>query len=475
VVFRATDPPSHRTLAVLLLAGALLFTANAERLPLPALDDCFYAQKGVEMHERGSALAVTWNHLPTFQNPPLPFWLLGRSFALLGENDLAARLPAILMALGLVLVTWRIGRIVLGPAGALDAAALLLITPLFLNHARRCMLDLPFAFWTAAMLWIALEGLSRPGRLLLLAVPLAGALLTKSVLALVPLATLLAIALALPGGRRALRTPWPWLGVMLGLAAFGGWLWHEHRLFGDAALREHFVQEIATRSTRPMSLLMRLFEYPLLLLRHYQPLALLAIPGAVMLVRRMQTRRHVHAGVTPYDPIELAPVVWCAAPLVLLSFSSAHSARYLFPLLPGLAVCAAFLIGRAPAFARHLRTWVIPVLMVTGAGLFWFAPRTMGRYETLPFKRDRAALAAALPAGEPVAYVGAHYWSLANPLMYYVKRGLEKPIQPWEMRARGGTALLVDRDRLASAIAAEPALQVVYEGPRWAVLKPAVR
>lgn len=475
MISRATDPPSLRTLVVLLLTGALLFTANAERLPLPALDDCFYARKGVEMRERGSFLTVTWNQLPTFQNPPLPFWILGRSFALLGENDLAARMPAIVMALALVLMTWRIGRIVLGPAGALDAAALLLVTPLFLNHARRCMLDLPFAFWSAGMLWVALEGLARPGRLPLLGIPLAGALLTKSVLAVVPLATLLGIALVLPAGRRVLRTPWPWLGLVLGLSAFGGWLWHEHRLFGEAALREHFVQEIATRSMRSMGLGKRLFEYPLLLLQHYQPLALLAIPGAVMLVRRLRTRAHIHGGVTPYDRLELVPVLWCAAPLVLLSFSTAHSARYLFPLLPGLALCAAFLVGRAPGLARHLRTWVIPALMVAGAGLFWFAPHTMGRYETLPFKRDRLLLSSELPPGEPVRYIGTHYWSLANPLMYYVKRGLEKPIQPWEMRARPRGALLVDRDSLAAATAAEPSLQVVYEGPRWAVLKPGPR
>lgn len=469
----AHDAPSLRPLVILLIAATLLFTANAGRLPLPALDDCFYAQKGVEMRESGSFWSVTWNHLPTFQNPPLPFWFLGRSFALLGDNDFAARLPAILMGLGLVLLTWRIGCQVLGPAGGLDAAALLLVTPLFLNHARRCMLDLPFAFWSAAMLWIALAGLASPRRLLLLAIPLAGALLTKSVLALVPLAALCVVAIVLPSGRRLLRTPWPWLGVILGVAAFVAWPYDQVHRFGDVMLREHFFTEIAARSQARLPLLLQLFEYPLLLLQHYQPLALLAIPGAVMLVRRMRVRAHVHHGVTPYDPIELVPVLWCALPVMLLSISSAHSARYLFPVLPGLAVCAAFLIGRAPGFAWHLRTWVVPALLAIGAGLFWFAPKTMGRYETLPIKRDRALLTAALPPGEPVAYVGSHYWPLANPFMYYVKRGLEQPLPPWELRARRGSAVVADRESLSAVTAAEPSLQVVYEGPRWLVLKPA--
>jgi 4-amino-4-deoxy-L-arabinose transferase-like glycosyltransferase len=87
-------PPSlPRGLAVLLLAAGLLFTANAETLSLPALDDCFYARKGVEMARGGLGFTVTFNGEPNFQNPPLPFWILGTGFRVLGENDFAARLP----------------------------------------------------------------------------------------------------------------------------------------------------------------------------------------------------------------------------------------------------------------------------------------------------------------------------------------------------------------------------------------------
>jgi len=456
--------PTLRTLVVLLLSAVMLFTANAHHLPLPALDDCFYAEKGVEMSQRGPGWTVTWNGVPTFQNPPAPFWQLAGSFALLGENDFAARLPSIVLALGLVLLTWRIGRLLLGPVAGLDAAALLLVTPLFLNHARRTMLDLPFAFWSAALLWIALEGIERPRRLVLLAAPIGAALLTKSVLALVPLATLFAIALVLPAGRRALRTPWPWIGIGLGFAAFALWIVDQYRQFGSGALRSHFVDEIATRSTRSLGLARRIFEYPLLLLQHYQPLALLALPGAVLLVRWF--RAH------PSERMVLVPLLWCAVPLILYSLSAAHSARYLFPLLPGLAVCAAFLLARVPRVAWHLRTWAVPLLLIVGAGLFWFSPRTMGRYETLPIKRDRMLLSAAIPPGEPVGYVGSHYWSLANPFMYYVKRGLEPPIQPWQMRARRGTTmLLADRDSLGAVLRAEPALQVMHEGRDWVLLK----
>jgi 4-amino-4-deoxy-L-arabinose transferase-like glycosyltransferase len=80
-------------LTTLLLAGALLFSANAGKLSLPALDDCFYARKAVEMERSGGFFTVTWAGEPAFQNPPLQVWLTARAFALFGENDLAARLP----------------------------------------------------------------------------------------------------------------------------------------------------------------------------------------------------------------------------------------------------------------------------------------------------------------------------------------------------------------------------------------------
>src|SRR5439155_6265443 len=139
----------------------------------PPLDDCFYARKGVEMGRSGGFFTVTWDGQPTFQNPPLQFWLLGGSFRLLGENDLAARLPSLLMALGTAALTFRIGALALGETAGASAAALLLVSPFFLDNARRCMLEIPLAFWVAATLLLFLEGLARPRWFLLAALPLA--------------------------------------------------------------------------------------------------------------------------------------------------------------------------------------------------------------------------------------------------------------------------------------------------------------
>ena len=92
-----------RTLAVLLLAALVLFTARIDSLSLPSLEDAFYGREAVEMARSGHVYTVTWNGVPTHQHPPLHLWLVARTFDALGERDLAARLPTVLLALGTLL------------------------------------------------------------------------------------------------------------------------------------------------------------------------------------------------------------------------------------------------------------------------------------------------------------------------------------------------------------------------------------
>jgi hypothetical protein len=199
--------PTLRTLVVLLLSAVMLSPPTRCTCRCPRSTTAF-AEKGVEMSERGPGWTVTWKRPADVPESAAAVLAAGRRVRAVGENDFAARLPSIVLALGLGApdVADRTHRA--RSTRRLDAAALLLVTPLFLNHARRTMLDLPFAFWSAALLWIALEGIERPRRLVLLAVPLGAALLTRacSRWSRSPPCS----DRARPAGRaRALRTPWP--------------------------------------------------------------------------------------------------------------------------------------------------------------------------------------------------------------------------------------------------------------------------
>jgi 4-amino-4-deoxy-L-arabinose transferase-like glycosyltransferase len=458
----------RRELAVLLLAGALLFTANAQKLSLPALDDCFYARKAVEMERSGHVFTATWAGQPAFQNPPLQVWLTARAFALFGENDLAARAPSILMALGILAGTYRVAQLTVGPAAGVGAAALLLLAPTFVNHARRSMLEVPLAFWVLLAVLVLIEGLRDPRRHALFALPLAAAILTKSVLGLLPLAILSAGAVACPPLRASLRRQWIWLGIIGGLALGGSWTLHQYLVFGPEAVRKHYLDEIVSRSTQPLEVRQLLLGYPLALLASYQPVVLPGVVGAVALFRRWRQE--------PADPSCLLPI-WVALPTVLYSLSSARSARYLFPVFPALALCAShWITGRFPRFAVALRTTVVPAAAVVGAAIFWVRPAMLVAAGTAFFKEDRV-IRSRVPEGEPITYVGsrADYWALANPILYYTERRLEAPRESAAdaLRAaaeRRSGLILVQRSRLGELQGT--GYTVVLERPEWALVQP---
>lgn len=436
-----------RDVIVLLALASILFLANIATPSLQSLDDCFYARKGIELGRSGRIFTVTWNYHPTFQNPPLQFWILGQSFALFGEGDFAARLPSALMALGILLFTLRIGRTALGNKEGATAMSLLAICPYYVTNARRCMLEIPTAFWITLCFLVMIEGIRRPKTHLLLAFPLAGSLLTKSLLGLLPL-LIFGIAAAFDQEiRDRWKLPWIWIGAFIGVALGASWPIHEWLVFGKEAVRSHYFGEIFSRSTQSLPLLKRIFGYPSILLGSFEPVILPAIAGFVLLVR---TKR------------ALWIAAWALAPVILYSISSAQSSRYLFPVFPALALCgAAWLESKVPRVAETIRRWIAPAVLLTAILLLWFYPRWIERDENRDFKQNAAVIQNAVPDHQSIAYRGAHYWKFANPLLYYDDRFL--------MNEGSGTSpyVLCDRDR---AIGVEGS--ILISSKEWVLIAP---
>lgn len=499
-------------LLALVGAAAFYFTANAAGLSLLPLDDCFYARKGVEMARRGALLTVTWNGEPTFQNPPLSFWILGRSFALLGENDLAARLPSALMGVGIVLVAWRIGRRVVGDAAALGGAALLLATPFFLQNGRRCMLEIPSTFWqTLALLVFVEAGLAKspPARpspwLAAVALPLGAALATKSVLGLLPAVVMAAAALLVPALRRLRRSPWLWLGLAGGVALGAVWPLHQGLAFGWDAVRAHFLGEVGRHAAGGAAAVAGLAAraggwlvgYPLILLRWFQPVALLGLAGAVVVAARLAAawRRERRAGTggenadggfgggalaralagEPAGPLLL--LIWLALPLALLGLAASRSARYAFPLVVPLALLSGWLGARLfPRWLAALARVAVPVLLAAAGAVLWLAPQALTRDLDAPFKRHGALVAQLLPPGTGVPLLGAYRWDLANPLLYYGQRAPDPAVATVAdavaaARRLPRAVLLCDQDALPQVRAACPEAVELARLRRWALVE----
>ena len=454
-----------RTLVVLLLAALLLFTARIGDLSLASLEDAFYAREAVEMARSGRIYTVTWNEVPTHQHPPLHLWLVARTFDLLGEGDLAARLPTVLLALGTLVLTWRIGTLTVGGSAGTAGMACLLATPIFVDNARRLMMEVPLTFWIAVTMWIYLEAREAPRWHVALALPLGAAILTKSVLGLMPILAILGVAVS-PEWRAPLRRPWVWIGMGLGLALGASWLVHQWWTQGWGAVASHLLSHVIGRSTRPFRW-RAFYAYPLILLKFYQPIILPGLVGLWLILRQ--------PGVLRSRAAILA--AWIIVPVVLYSLSSFRTPRFIFPIVPALALCAGYaLVALVPRFAAVFASAMVPAAAVILALLLWWTPSLLTRDPNAAFKRNAATIQGLVPAGDSVPYLGDHYWASANPLLYYGERQLAASSGTGEQAIRDAQArpphlLLVTRQRLADVTAQHVPYRVVVEGPGFTLLQ----
>jgi 4-amino-4-deoxy-L-arabinose transferase-like glycosyltransferase len=471
----------------LLLAAAILFTARMGDLAMPPLEDAFYAREAVEMHRAGRAFTVTWDGEPTHQHPPLQLWLIGKAFALLGESDGAARLPTAMMGLGVLAATYRIGSLTVGREAALVGTALLLASPIFDVNARRVMMEVPLTFWVALTILAFLEGLARPRWRIVLALPLGAAILTKSVLGLMPLLAIAGAALH-PSLRPTLLSGRLWLGLGVGVALGAAWPVHQGMTQGLEAVRIHFFGHVVRRASRKMALVPLLTAYPLILLKFYQPVVLPALLGLVALGRRW--RQSLAAGSPGKDGTEPDPgrggsvqpaavvlVTWILLPVILYSFAALRTTRFIFPILPALALVGGWWVTAvAPRVGIVLARWAVPVGAVGAALVLWVAPTLLTRDATAPFKRNAALLRATVPEGERVPYLGRHYWLVASPLLYYAERRLDGSSDTADealatARTRQARVVLCARARCPELRQAAPGLDTVVEAREWALVR----
>ena len=466
------EPPEGRragsraTLIVLLASAAALFAAGMHTLSLPSFDDALYARWGVEMARSGGSFTVTRMGEPEFAKPPLQFWLLAVSFGLLGENDAAARLPSLLMACATLLLVFRLGSRLFDERTGLTAAALLVVTPYFVENARGSMLDLPLAFWICVSMTLFVEGRRRPRLHVAAALPLAAGILTKSVLGLLPVAIMAALCLH-PHWRPRRMAPLA-LGAVLGLSLGATWTVDQWFRFGSEFVIKHYWDEFGGRAVREFDVAAIAIAYPLLLLQHFQPIVIPGLLGAAGPIRNLRRAA----------PGELLLAAWVLLPIVLCAVS-AQAQRYVFPILPPLALCASVWLRRAlPTVERHLAARIAPAVALAAAAVFAFSPATLTRDVNGAFKRNAGLIRERAPERLPIPYHGDgdRYWQFSNALEYYAERtlapGEDDPRDALAAaREHPGRLLLCERERLAEVEAVGRPVRTVVEGPRWVLLE----
>jgi 4-amino-4-deoxy-L-arabinose transferase-like glycosyltransferase len=218
----------HDSLLILVLAIGVvaLRLAFSPLAPLLDPDEGRNAEIGREMAVSGDLVIPQLAGMPALDKPPGLFLMEAALIRVLGPTPLAARLPAALCAIGLLLVVGRQALREGGSRFALTTVALIATAPLFLILVAFVIFDMPLAL-CVTVVWVSLareleEGPAPARRLAMFAAVAAGILIKGPVMLAWAIGGSLAVA-ALLRSRDALRWLAWWPGWLVVLATAGGW------------------------------------------------------------------------------------------------------------------------------------------------------------------------------------------------------------------------------------------------------------
>lgn len=228
---RSLPSGARWVLTLFLVLGYFPLFLHLDTLPARLFDESRQALSALEMLRSGDWLVTRYQGVTDLYNtkPPLLFWLITASYALLGPGELAMRLPVAILAWStcfvLLLYVWR----VTASAWTGLFAALILLTSggyVTTHVARTADFDAPMIFFMFTSM-VLLHRWSREGTGQLIfwsMVLLTLGVLTKSVQAMLYVPGILA---ALTWERRLvplLKARWTYLGAGFFILMIGGFL-----------------------------------------------------------------------------------------------------------------------------------------------------------------------------------------------------------------------------------------------------------
>jgi len=137
-----------------LLFWSLAFcVAGIGKGSLASWDEAYYALVSREIFRTGDWINLRYFDVPFYDKPPLYLWATSFFYHLFGVSEFSTRLPSALAGVGVILVTYFLGKRLVGPLAALAGAGILLSSQDFLHYARWGTLDITHLFFfTLALL-----------------------------------------------------------------------------------------------------------------------------------------------------------------------------------------------------------------------------------------------------------------------------------------------------------------------------------
>ena len=363
--------------ALLAVTVTVLFRPGG--LPLINPDEGRNAEVAREMKESGSWLVPTYNGLPYLDKPAFYFKAVALSLAVFGDNELGARIPSALFALGVLGLTGWITRRDVGARPAALAVLVVTTLPLFLSQARIVIFDMALAFFVCLSILAGFvaesPGNARRRTWYLVGAAAAGcATLVKGpvgfVLPLLVLASYHVLERRWDALRRLLH-PLHFLVVILVVAPWFLGVSREHPDFPAYGLVEESFKRFTTRQFRRTA---PPYYYLVVLPVTFLPWSLL-IPGAALPAFRQW--RSLPA-------ISRLSIVWSLSVVTFFSLSQSKLPGYILSVTVPFGILVSQLIERAMQYpagrcARLLRGAAMALAitaLLLAAALVIVAPQT---------------------------------------------------------------------------------------------------
>ncbi len=343
--------------------AALLFLPGLGNHGLWNPDEPRYAEVAREMLLTGDWSVPHVNGRLYAQKPPLHFWLIAAVGAMRGGVDeVAARLPTALAAIGTILLIFALGRRLFGERAAWYATAVFATGLKILRQGRFAQIDMLLVFLVtlAVWFWVRAEQLhergdSRPHHLLFFLAAGLATLAKGPVGLLPPLLSILAFA-ALTRDRSILRRLRMGRGLLIWLAVVALWLLPATLSAGGEYLQQMVVKQNLTRYANPWHHQKPWYYYLTVIPGDFFPWSLL-LPGAWIAARREL------AG--PRRRWWLFTLAWIVVTIVFFSLSPAKRTVYVLTMYPAMALAVGVgLDCWIEGWPRYRRWLLIPLALI---------------------------------------------------------------------------------------------------------------
>lgn len=344
---------TRRDLALLALLGALLFLPGLGWRDLWNPDEARYAEVAREMQLSGHWSVPQLNGEVYTQKPPLLFWLIIVSSWLTGGvNEVSARIPSALAAIGTLILVFRLGeRLFNRRAGWLAALAVATCFKV-LWQGRFGQIDMLLTFLVTLGVWFWVRGYTegKPSLYPLFFISTGLATLAKGPAGFLPPLLAILAFLLYTKDREEIRRFRIGRGFLIWAAVVLAWLIPAGLSGGREYLDQIVFRQNVTRYADPWHHFQPWYYYLTIIPAEFFPWSFF-LPGAIVLSwKRMEGKDRKGF---------LFALAWMVVTVVFFSISPAKRSVYILTMYPAMALLVGAFLDRVAAEWPRGKRWAI--------------------------------------------------------------------------------------------------------------------